>query len=182
MGRWRSNHGRFRNRDIIANQWFAQWISSAFVVKCEPVPSAIWKRRSEVSCRRGIIVSTGQALNPQDGTQYTFGKVYLPVDFDDEEEWSGLDTISPENWLMVPVGGYNRAFVKTPAAIGRPISLKTIPGEAYVEPDPTTVALPKKLVTFGVADPGPPTGWPWELVLLSPKSRPSGILKSPDKN
>jgi hypothetical protein len=75
----------------------------------------------------------------------------LPVEFEDEEEWSGLDKLSPEKWLMVPQDGDNRAFVLTSPSASSQIALKTIPeDETSIRPDPNNLTAPRTLVTFGV--------------------------------
>lgn len=73
--------------------------------------------------------------------------VYLiPIDFEDEEEWSGLDKVSPEKWLMVPQDGNNRAYVLG----GSGLDMKVIPeGLSYISATPGTLSSNRDLITFG---------------------------------
>jgi hypothetical protein len=70
----------------------------------------------------------------------------LPIDFEDEEEWSGLDKVSPKKWLMVPQDGNNRAYVLG----GSGLDMKVIPdGLSYISATPSTLSSNRDLITFG---------------------------------
>ena len=52
-------------------------------------------------------------LQPPVGPTKDFNHIsrLVPVDFEDEQAFSGLDLVSPERWLMVPWGGTNRLYI-----------------------------------------------------------------------
>lgn len=92
------------------------------------------------------------------------------ISFQDEAPWSGLDTLSPENWLMIPEGGYNRVYVVGGAGFG----MKVIPeNEHYITPSPTVLGSNVQAVSFG---PGGTLGDSESLTFFQGNSAPQELL------
>jgi hypothetical protein len=83
----------------------------------------------------------------------------LFIGFADEEEATGLDTLSRENWLMVPQFGSSAVKVLN----GTSLDMRVFPeGQAYIAPDQVALTSNQQLVTFGE---GGALGGPEYLVL-----------------
>jgi len=75
----------------------------------------------------------------------------LPVEFEDEEEYSGFDNITPDEgpWLMVPHDDENEIIAVTGASQSSPIEFEARPeGQAYIVPDPSSVSSPREKMKF----------------------------------
>ena len=102
---------------------------------------------NNAACLVGTLPGGGKFLrlgSPPE--KYQLHKVsLLHIDFEDEEQWSGLDKLSPEKWLMVPQDGSNRAYVLG----GAGLDMKVIPDGSYISPTPSTLTTNRDLISFG---------------------------------
>lgn len=100
------------------------------------------------------VISAAEAPNPRAALKINLSpqtpntsRRLLPIEFEDKTEWSGLDNLSPEKWLMIPQGGSNSVYIHNCEGF----EMKMQPnGPTYISPTPsTTLASSRELITFG---------------------------------